>query len=107
MVLYCFINIGIDQHRYRTSLLSIAADLDRQCAGLGRGVALADLCPIHYVPPRFEVVSAAVLVGEVIGVLPHVIAEQYALAIHQRSVLIGLRLERELAIARAGDEHPA
>src|SRR5712691_12616355 len=64
---------------------------DRQRPGLGRGVALADLRPVHHVPPRLEVVTAAVLVGEIIGVLPHVVSQQHALSLHQRGVLVGLR----------------
>ena len=39
--------------------------------------------------------------------LPHVVAEQRALAVHHRIVLVGTRLDRELAVLGDGDEHPA
>src|SRR5918994_2335017 len=82
-----------------------ASDCER--AGLGGGVALAHLAPVHYVPPRLQVVGPAVLVGEVIGVLPHIVAEEGAFAVHQRCVLVGLGLQRQLAVAVGGDEDPA
>src|SRR5262245_54657029 len=68
---------------YYCSISSTAAhwrsSLDRQRAGLGRGIALTDLAPVDHVPPRLEVVAAAVLVHEIVGVLPHVVAEQHSL----------------------------
>src|SRR5262249_29557088 len=39
--------------------------------------------------------------------LPHVVAEQRALAVHQRRILVGAGLDRELAVASDGDEPPA
>src|SRR5829696_5258769 len=79
----------------------------RELSRLCGGVALADFLPVDDVPPRLEVVRPAVLVFEIIGVLPHVVAEERALAVHQRRVLVRLRDERELAVRRGGDEHPA
>ena len=43
--------------------------------------ALRDLRPVHDVPPRVDVVRAAVLVLQVVGVLPDVDAEQRRLAV--------------------------
>src|SRR5215216_265776 len=80
---------------------------DGELPGLRGGVALADLLPVDHVPPGLEVVRPAVLVLEIIGVLPHVVAEERALAVHQRRVLVRLRDERELAVRGDGDEHPA
>src|SRR5262245_30254021 len=80
---------------------------NRQRAGLGGGVALGDLVPVHHVPPRLEIVAAAVLIVEIVGVLPHVIAKQHALAFHQRRILVGTRLERELAVERGRHHDPA
>src|SRR5262249_61715263 len=57
--------------------------------------------------PSLEIIGATVLVAEIIGVLPHVVAEQDTLAIHHRRVLVRPRFERELAGAVDGDEHPA
>src|ERR1700691_912996 len=53
------------------------------------GVARGDGRPVHDVPPRVEVVGAAVLVLEVVGVLPDVDAEQRDLAGGDRVVLVG------------------
>jgi hypothetical protein len=39
------------------------------------GVKLADLRPVDHVPPRVDVVGTAVLVLDVVGVLPDVYAE--------------------------------
>jgi hypothetical protein len=49
-------------------------------SGSGRE-ALCDALPVDHVPPRLDVVRAAVLVVEVVGVLPHVDAEQWGLAV--------------------------
>src|SRR5437868_8977107 len=78
-----------------------------QRACLGGGIALGDLAPVHGIPPGLEVIGAAVLVIEVISVLPDVVAEQYALAVHDRTVLVRAGLDRELAILGDGYEHPA
>src|SRR3954468_11626530 len=43
---------------------------------LRRVVALGDLVPVDDVPPRLEVVGTLVLVLEVVGVLPDVVAQQ-------------------------------
>src|SRR4051812_5951776 len=65
-------------------------------AGFCGGVALGDLAPVHHVPPRLEIIGTAVLVRQVIGMLPDVVAEQRAPAVHDRSVLVRPRLDREL-----------
>ena len=43
---------------------------------LDRAEALGDVAPVDHVPPRVDVVRAPVLVLQVVGVLPHVHAEQ-------------------------------
>ena len=53
-----------------------------------RRVALGDLVPVDRVPPRVDVVRALVLVLQVVGVLPHVDAEQRRLAVGDRAVLV-------------------
>src|SRR5205807_1447441 len=58
---------------------------------------LLHFVPVHYVPPRVDVIRAAVLVLEVVRVLPHVEAHYRGLALHQRAVLIGGRDDVELA----------
>src|SRR5262249_56234653 len=59
--------------------------------------ALVDLCPVHDVPPRVDVVGAAVLVLQVIRVLPDVDAEHRRLAVHHRIVLVRRALDGNLA----------
>ena len=61
---------------------------DAERAGLRRGVAFGDPGPVDRVPPRREIIAAAVLVVEIVGVLPHVVAEQRPLAVHHRIVLV-------------------
>ncbi len=51
--------------------------------------AVGDLGPVDDVPPRVDVVRAPVLVLQVVGVLPHVDAEQRRLAVAERVVLVG------------------
>src|SRR5258708_3492202 len=80
---------------------------NRQRAGRRLGVALTDLRPIHGIPPRLQVVGATVLVGEIVGVLPDVVAYQPPLPTQQRRVLVGLAPDRELALFGARDEPPA
>src|SRR6478752_10622300 len=74
-------------------------------AGLRRRIAFANLGPVHRVPPRLEIIGAAVLVVQIISVLPDVVAHQGALAVHYRVVLIRTGLDRELAVLGNGDEH--
>src|ERR1017187_7988443 len=58
-------------------------------AGLGVGEALVDFVPVDNVPPRGEVVGAAVVVFQVVGVLPDVVAEDGVEAIGEGTVLVG------------------
>src|SRR3954452_17348129 len=58
-------------------------------------VAAADLGPVDDVPPGGEVIGAPVLVVEVVGLLPDVDAEQRGVALHDRAVLVGGRIDGE------------
>src|ERR1700686_575511 len=78
-----------------------------QCSGLGRNVALPDSLPVQNVPPRLEIVGAAVLIVEIIGVLPHIAAEQGMLAVHHWTVLVRTGLERQSAVLVDRDKGPA
>ena len=49
---------------------------------------LAHLVPVDHVPPRGDVVRPAVLILQVVGVLPYVEPENRRLPLHQRIVLI-------------------
>src|SRR3954451_20448742 len=67
-------------------------------------VALADLVPVHDVPPRLEVVRALVLVLEVVGVLPDVDAEQGGLPCGDRRVRVGRARDLEATARPVVDE---
>src|SRR5437016_5275751 len=59
-----------------------------------------DRLPVHDVPPRLDVVRPAVLIVQIIGVLPDVEPEQNGLrrlAVHQRIVLVRRAGDREFA----------
>src|SRR5687767_8937287 len=58
---------------------------------LGCVVAARDLRPVDDVPPGGDVVRPAVLVLQVVGVLPDVDAEDRGHPVRERSVLIGGR----------------
>src|SRR5882757_375627 len=59
--------------------------------------SLVDLSPVHDVPPGGDVIGPAVLVFQVVRVLPDVDAEDGLLALHQRAVLIRGAFDHELA----------
>jgi hypothetical protein len=63
--------------------------------GLGRCQALGHLLPVDRVPPGVDVVGAPVLVLQVVGVLPHVDAEERRLPVGDRVVLVRGRHDRE------------
>src|SRR6266496_6289351 len=79
-----------------------------QCADPTRcSVVLYDGVPIHHVPPSFKVIGAAVLVLEIVGVLPDVDTEDRRVAIHQGTVLIWRRNNFELSILVFNQPRPA
>src|SRR5258705_13137059 len=86
---------------------SMESQSDAQRSGLCRGVALFDGLPVHRVPPRLEIVGAAVLVAGIIGGPPDVVAKQCMLAVHHGVVLVRTGLERKLAVLRDRDKGPA
>ena len=59
--------------------------------------ALVDLLPVDGVPPGGEVVRATVVVLEVVGVLPDVVAEDGVEALQMRVVLVGSGDDLQLA----------
>src|SRR5437763_3446381 len=61
------------------------------------GKPLLHFVPIDHVPPRADVVGAAVLVLQVVGVLPDVEAKHREFSLHQRAVLIRGGINVQLA----------
>src|SRR5258708_36911878 len=78
-------------------VFSRLANLNAQRAGLRGVIALADVVPVHGIPPRLEVIRATILVVEIISMLPDVIAEEHAPAVHDRAVLVAQGVKRGLA----------
>src|SRR5579872_4005887 len=65
--------------------------------------SLVHFGPVDHVPPRADVIRTAVLILQVVRVLPDVDAEDDLLAFHQRAVLVRAALDGELA---AVVDHP-
>ena len=79
----------------------------RVCDGsAGGGEARGDDVPVDDVPPRVDVVGAAVLVEQVVGVLPDVDAQQRRLALRDRVVLVG-RARPPRGPSRRGPARPS
>src|SRR5882724_10070929 len=76
--------------------------LSHRLLEVGRG-----LVPVHGVPPGLEVVGPAVLVLEIIGVLPDVDAEDRFGAERDRRVLIGGRRQLDLLVFVHNQPRPA
>src|SRR5271157_3031744 len=54
-------------------------------------VTLVDFFPVHYVPPGLQVFGTAVVVFEIVGVLPDVVAEDGMEALRNGVVLVRRR----------------
>src|SRR5690606_5693566 len=67
-------------------------------------VAPVDLVPVDRVPPLADVVRAAVLVLEVVGVLPDVDAEERLEALHHRGILV--RQTDDVGVALGVEDEP-
>src|SRR6266446_3927177 len=59
-------------------------------------VILADGVPVHHVPPGFDVIGPAVLIVQIVRVLPNVHAQNRLVPLHERIVLVGRRDDFEL-----------
>src|SRR6266446_2315273 len=70
-------------------------------------VILGDRVPVHHVPPGFDIIGPAVLVVEVIRVLPDIHAENRLVAFHEWTVLVGRRDDLELAALVFDQPRPA
>jgi hypothetical protein len=71
------------------------------------GIAPGNFIPVDDVPPRGEVVGAAVLVLEVVSVLPYIVAHDGIETIHQRAILVGGGYDRERAVRVTCEPDPA
>ena len=72
-----------------------------------RREALFDLRPVDHVPPGSDVIRPTILVLEIVGMLPHVAAENRGLAAHERGVLVGRALDGDGAAISGQPGPPA
>ena len=77
-----------------------------RAALLGGRETAGDFSPIDYVPKRGHVVGTTVLVVEVVGMFPHIQAENRGATFGQGRVLIGATFEDELSLVD-GQPRPA
>src|SRR5581483_5879585 len=68
-----------------------------QLSGLESFIAMVDLVPINYVPPGRKVLRPAVVVLQVIRVLPHIVAENWEQSLRDRVVLVRCAEDLNLA----------
>jgi len=59
------------------------------CSRVCGSKPLGDLLPVDQVPPGGDVVRPAVLIVQVVGMLPHVAGQQRDQAFAERTVLVG------------------
>src|SRR5579885_3322733 len=69
--------------------------------------AFSNLVPVDNIPPCRQVLGATVLILEVVGMLPDVIAHDGILALHQRAILVSGGSHLELAVAAQHEPGPA
>src|ERR1039458_5043220 len=73
--------------------------------------AVLDFLPVHHVPPGRQIVRAAVLILQIVGVLPYVAAEHDVLAFHDGAILVrrgcNLHALRRLQQPRPAGTEPA
>ena len=73
--------------------------------GFGCGEAVVDGLPVDDVPPCGEVIWPAVVVGEVVGVLPDVVAKDGVMTLREGVILVGGGDDFELGGVAGAFEH--
>src|SRR5579872_3254333 len=62
------------------------------------GEAFIDLVPVDHVPPGGKIFRAAVLVLQIVGMLPHVVAQDREESLGKRAVLVSGGDDLQLAV---------
>ena len=72
-------------------------------------VTLVDFFPVHHIPPGLQILGTAVVVLEIVGVLPDVVAENGMESLRYRAVLVrrGENLHFALGVASQPDPSAA
>src|SRR5580658_7279006 len=89
------------------SLLVSQCRLVRLFAGLEGGEALVDFVPVHRAPPCRQIFRTAVVVLQIIGVLPDVVAKDGIVALADGIILIRRRHDMHFAAGLAGEPDPS
>src|SRR5919204_5626305 len=76
-------------------------------ARLQRFIAVIDLLPVHHVPPRRQILRAAIVVLQVVRVLPYVVAENREQSLRNRVVLVRSSNDLHAAVGLACQPDPA
>src|SRR5438132_13837544 len=77
-----------------------------QFAGLERLITMVDFFPVHYVPPSCEIFWPPIVVLQIIGVLPNVVAEDREEALGDWVVLIRRADDLNIAARFARQPNP-
>src|SRR5271170_2085672 len=75
--------------------------------GLKRLEAVVDLVPVDYIPPGRQVFGATIVVLEIVGMFPDVVAEDGEQSLGDGVVLIGGAENLDFATGFAGQPDPA
>src|SRR5260370_7043180 len=70
-------------------------------------VAMGNLIPVDYVPPGGEVVGAAILVLEILGMLPDIVTHYREHTVHHRAVLLASRDDLQFATPVEHEPRPS
>src|SRR5207245_11766767 len=70
-------------------------------------VTLVDLTPVDHVPPLSQIFGPAIVVLQIVGVLPDVVAEDRIKPLRKRVVLVGSSDDLDIAVGLASQPHPA
>src|SRR4051794_2293440 len=52
------------------------------------GITLGNLVPVDDIPPSVEIIRATILILEIVGMLPHIIAQNRNIVLYQGTVLV-------------------
>src|SRR5208283_5111476 len=97
----------IEQGRSSSPSLTIRPNKNSRLLAERLLITLVDIFPVHYVPPRLQVLRAPVVVLQIVRVLPHIVAEDGMKALRNGTVLVRRGDDLHLALAVAGQPDPS
>src|SRR5579859_5244974 len=60
-------------------------------------VTFGDHIPVDNIPPSGEIIRATILIFEVVGMFPHIVAENREVAVRERIILVGSASDGQIA----------